>query len=279
MDKKTVLITGATGVIGANIAKHFYDSGYRLILSGRQTEKLNELKNNFGDDVLICPADVADIESVKNLFSLIEREIGSLDVVISAAGIYGEIGRLEQVDMEKWEDAFRVNVFGSMYVAKFAIPLLKKSNNASIILFAGGGEGPLPNFSSYASSKGAILRFAETLAEEVKEYGIKVNAIYPGLVNSGFVKNIIDTGPQRAGRESYEQALRQVDGEEKTVTPDRAAQLCIFLASKKAKGITGKLFAARWDQLDNIEKHKEDIMNTDIYSSRRIKPYDRGRKW
>lgn len=279
MDKKVVLITGATGTIGSSIAKNFVDDGYRLVLSGRQEEKLNELKNSFGDKVLIYPADVSNIAEVQKLFEFIKKEVGALDVVISAAGIYGEIGRLEDVDVKKWEDAFRVNVFGSMYVTKFSIPILKKSNSGSIVLFAGGGEGPLPNFSSYASSKGAILRFAETLAEELKEYGIKVNAIYPGLVNSGLVKNIIDVGPDKAGKVAYENALNQVAGENETITPNSAGELCLFLSSEKAKGITGKLFSARWDQIDNIEKHKEDIMNSDIYSSRRIKPKDRGYEW
>lgn len=278
-DKKTVLITGATGVIGSCIAEHFFDAGYRLILSGRSEDKLKELKEKFGDSVLVYSVDVSKSEEVKKMLDFIDSEVGRLDVVVSAAGIYGYIGKVEQCDVEKWEDAFRVNTFGSMYTAKYSVPLLKKSKSASIIFFAGGGEGPLPNFSSYASSKGAVLRLSESLSAELKEYGIKVNTIYPGLVNSGFTKNIISVGKEFAGEEMYQLALDQVRGKAESVSPDNAGKLCLFLSSEASDGITGKLFAARWDDLEKVVEHKDDIMSTDIYSPRRIKPKDRGYEW
>lgn len=278
-DKKIVLITGATGVIGSSLAEHFVRAGYFLVLTGRSQEKLSELKKKLGSNVFTYSADISLYDGSLALAELIGKEFGKLDVIILTAGIYGEIGTVEQIDPERWQDAFSVNVYGAVYTAKAMIPLLKKSGSASIIFFAGGGEGPLPNFSSYASSKWAILRLAETLAYELNDFKIRVNTIYPGLINSGFVQNIIAAGPERAGKEAYERAHKQLQGEAETVTPDKAGELCLFLASEEAEGITGKLFAARWDDVEKIKKYKKEIINSDIYTTRRIKPKDRGYDW
>ena len=140
LNKKVALITGATGVIGSCLAEHFFRAGYKLVLTGRSKDKLNDLKKKLKEDVLIYPADISNYKEIKKILEFVEKEAGRLDTIIPAAGIYGEIGTLEQCDPEKWEDAFRVNVFGAMGVIKYALPLLKKSSSAGIILFAGGGE-------------------------------------------------------------------------------------------------------------------------------------------
>jgi len=278
-NKKTVLITGATGVIGSYLAEHFSRAGYQLILTGRSEEKLDALSKKINGDVLVYSADITEPKDVKKFLDFVRQKVECLDVLIPAAGVYGEIGTLEQCDLKKWEEAFRVNVFGSMCMVKYALPLLKKSKSASIIFFAGGGEGALPNFSAYASSKGAVIRLAETLAEELKDDNIRVNTIYPGAINSGFVANIISAGKERSGEKMYQKAMNQINGKEETVTPDKAGELCLFLASEKAAGITGKIFAARYDDLEKIQKYKNDIMNSDIYTSRRIKPNHLGYDW
>jgi len=279
LNKKVALITGATGVIGSCLAEHFFRAGYKLVLTGRSKDKLNDLKKKLKEDVLIYPADISNYKEIKKILEFVEKEAGRLDTIIPAAGIYGEIGTLEQCDPEKWEDAFRVNVFGAMGVIKYALPLLKKSSSAGIILFAGGGEGSLPNFSAYTSSKGAVIRLGESLAQELKGDNIKVNIIYPGVINSGFVRNIISVGPERAGEKAYNDAWNQINGKIETSTPDKVGELCIFLASENSNGLTGKIFAARYDDLNKIEMHKDDIMNTDIYSIRRIKPKHLGYDW
>lgn len=277
--KKTVLITGATGVIGSCLTEYFAKADYQLILTGRSKEKLDNLSKKIKGDVLVYAADMAEYGDIKKLFNFVAEKVGRLDVVIPAAGIYGEIGTIEQCDAEKWEEAFRVNVFGVMRLVKESLPLLKKSDAAAIIFFAGGGEGALSNFSAYAGSKGAVIRLAETLAQELTGYNIRVNTIYPGAINSGFVQNILEAGKECAGEKMYQKALDQISGKEETVTPDKAGEFCLFLASDKAAGITGKVFAARYDDLEKIQKHKKEIMSSDIYTSRRLKPEFLGYDW
>lgn len=167
-----------------------------------------------------------------------------------------------------------------MLAVKYALPLLKKSAHGKIITFAGGGDGPLPNFTSYASSKGAILRFTESLAAELASFHIDVNAISPGLVTSGLTEDLLKAGPQKADPKMYEEAQRQAAGtHDGAVSPERAAALAVFLAGDESNGLTGKNLSAVWDHWEDIPAHLKDIQSSDVYNWRRIKPKDRGYAW
>lgn len=280
---KIALITGGGGVIGRTIAKQFCLSGATVILIGRTGRHLARVKNEIEEQsrasISTYEADVAKHESVQRLMRIIASNHGRLDILVTAAGVYGEIGSVEQCDATAWLEAITINLFGTMATIKYALPLLKKSSRAKILTFAGGGEGPLPNFSSYASSKGAVLRFTETVAAELKPYTIDVNAISPGLVNSGFVEDLIAAGPERAGKEKYEEAQKQVAGMGGSVPPDKAAALAVFLASSASDGLSGKNISAIWDRWEDIPQHLAEINGSDIYNWRRIKPKDRGYDW
>lgn len=281
---KIALITGGNGVIGSTIARSYALEGCAVILVGRSEETLERTRKEImleapGADVIYYRADVSKIEDVQRVLATVAKESKRLDILVTAAGVYGEIGTLEQCEPEQWLEAVRVNLFGTMLFTKYALPLLKKSTSAKIITFAGGGDGPLPHFSSYVSSKGAILRFTETVADELANERITVNAISPGLVNSGFVEDLLKAGEERVGRERYQAAKRQLTGEGGVVSPEKAAALAVWLASEKSNGLTGKNISAVWDNYKDISNHLAEIMKSDIYNWRRIKPKDRGYDW
>ncbi|KKS96855.1 MAG: dehydrogenase [Candidatus Giovannonibacteria bacterium GW2011_GWB1_43_13] len=264
MKNKKALITGGNGVIGRTIAEFFEREGCDVITASRSGS---------------YPVDVANPESVKSLMNLVEKKFGGLDILVTAAGTYGEIGSLEKCDEDKWFDAVKTNLWGTFLSIKHALPLLKKNSGGKIIAFAGGGDGPLPNFTSYASSKGGVLRLVESLAQEFLPYSIDINAISPGLVNSDFQQELIKAGPERAGGEKYKVALKEASGEAETVSPERAAGLAVFLASEKSNGITGKNISAVWDKWEEFPNHLEHIKKSDIYNLRRVRPKERGYDW
>ena len=281
--QKTALITGAGGVIGKTIARALAQDGFSVILSGRS---LSPLTKTAREILALCGkartirADVSKKGDVQKLMDYVKQEIGSLDVLVTAAGVYGEIGTVERCDPEAWLEAIKINLFGTMLSVKYALPLLKKTGrHGKIIAFAGGGDGALPNFTSYASSKGAVLRFVESVSAELAPYHIDINAISPGLVNSGFVEDLIAAGPERAGKEKYEAALREVSGKAEVASPELAGKLAVFLASAKSDGITGKNISARWDRWSDLSKHRAILQTSDVYNWRRIKPRDRGYDW
>ena len=154
---------------------------------------------------------------------------------------------------------------------------MKKNKSGVIINFSGGGEGAFSRFSAYAASKGGVVRFTETLAEEVKDFGVRVNAIAPGAVNTKLLEEVLEAGPEKVGQEFYERSKKQK--EDGGVSPEKAAELCLFLASDKSRGLTGRILSAVWDDFENLPEHISEIMNSDIYTFRRIKPIDRGYGW
>lgn len=280
LQNRRAIITGGTGVIGKTIARFFIREGCRVLLSGRSIEKLNAIKKELNSPLIeIYPADVSEIKDIQKLMQEAGRIFSAVDILVTAAGVYGEIGSLEQCNAERWFEAVTINLLGTVYAIKYALPLLKEGTNAKIITFAGGGDGPLENFSAYASSKGAVLRFTETMATELQDYRISINSISPGLVSSGFTKELIKAGPERSGRQKYEEALQQVAGSGVIISPEKAAALAVFLASEESNGLTGKNISAVWDNWQDIPKHIKEIQTSDIYNWRRIKPKDRGYDW
>ncbi len=269
---KTALITGATGAIGSAIAYSFAREGCTLILSGRSKEKLDALTKEIPGTAAVA-ADVSFESDVDALF----RDVSALDVLVCAAGTYGEIGPLSESKGADWMRAVSTNLFGTVLCIQRALPLLRKAAHGKIITFAGGGEGALPNFSSYAASKAGVLRLTETLAKEEAFKNIDINAISPGAVKSGLTQALIAAGEEKAGTEIYQKNVQQM--EEGGESPEKAAALAVFLASEASNGLSGKNISAVWDSWRDIPKHLKEIMESDVYASRRIKPKDRGYEW
>jgi NAD(P)-dependent dehydrogenase (short-subunit alcohol dehydrogenase family) len=135
----------------------------------------------------------------------------------------------------------------------------------------------LPRFSAYAASKVAIVRLTETLAEELRETHVDVNAIAPGALNTRLLEEVLQAGPDKVGREFYERSLKQRD--QGGVTLEKGAALAVFLASAKSDGISGRLVSAVWDKWDGLAEKRQQLAGSDIYTLRRIAPQDRGMKW
>ena len=158
------------------------------------------------------------------------------------------------------------------------LPHFKKRGFGKIINLSGGGATvPLPNFSSYAVSKAGVVRFTETLAEEVKEFGIDVNAVAPGPLNTRLLDEVLAAGPKKVGARFYAKAKKQKSAGGASL--EKGADLCVFLASHESDGITGKLISALWDPWETLNLHKEELRSTDVYTLRRIMPKDRGFTW
>jgi 3-oxoacyl-[acyl-carrier protein] reductase len=155
---------------------------------------------------------------------------------------------------------------------------MRKANYGKIINLSGGGAtNPLPRISAYAASKAAVVRMNETLAEELKDAHVDVNAIAPGALNTRLLDEVLDAGPEKVGKEFYERSLKQRD---KGGAPlEKGGELAVFLASKESDGITGRLISAIWDRWEEFPKWREQMAKNDVYTLRRIVAKDRGLDW
>ncbi len=267
---KTVLITGGSGGIGLAIAQMLASEGMHVILVARTKKALFSAQKSIPTGAEIHVADVTKKGDVTKLIKNIKR----LDMLVNAAGVIEPIAPIATVDPEKWRKLLDINVFGTFLMTQTCIPLLQKSRG-SIINFVGGGEGAFPNFSAYAASKGAIARFTETAAAELKDKGISVFAIAPGAVNSKMTQDMIRAG-SKAGAQLYK-AKKQL--QDSSATPEKAAKLVLWLALNSARHVSGRIISAQWDPYERFQELEEEIASSDVFTTRRIRPEDRGFSW
>src|SRR5262249_1815502 len=140
------------------------------------------------------------------------------------------LGPVEENDWADWVRAVSINLFGTVLMCRATLPALREQGYGKIVNLSGGGAtAPLPRLSAYAASKAAVVRFTETLAEEVRESRIDVNAIAPGALNTRLLDQVLQAGPGRVGQGFYDRAVKQQA--EGGVPLARGAELAVFLAS------------------------------------------------
>jgi NAD(P)-dependent dehydrogenase (short-subunit alcohol dehydrogenase family) len=278
------LITGASHGLGLAIARTYVDEGANVFICARDAESLEqaraELIARAGDDAERVGARVADVSQPKEVAALVSAAtdlFSDLSILVNNAGIYGPKGPIEETDWDAWVRAVEINLMGSVLAARAVIPQMKRVGYGKIIQISGGGAtSPMPGLSAYAASKAAVLRFAETLALELKDARVDVNSIAPGALNTRLLDEILDAGPQQVGESFYQRSLAQQRSG--GTPPERGAELAAWLASAASDGITGKLISAIWDPWAQLPNHREDL-DSDVYTLRRIVPADRGFSW
>lgn len=281
---KTVIITGANQGFGFETAKAFAVEGANLVLCARDLSKLESAVKELlvlkhpASNIIYRQADISKKESIDGVITYAMEQFGSIDVLVANAGVYGPKGAIEEVDWSEWCNAIDINLNGTILSCIAVLPYMKKQRSGKIIILSGGGATkPMPNLSAYAVSKAGIVRFAETLAMEVQEFNIEVNSIAPGALNTRLLDEILEAGPEKVGKNFFEQSLKQKESGGSSMS--KGAALCVFLAGDQGNGITGKLISAIWDPWARFASLKDELKDSDIYTLRRIVPEERGKNW
>ncbi len=281
---RTALITGATQGLGLEIARAYLDAGAEgICICGRDVAALESALDELGEratpdqKVVGEVADVSCVEDVDRLLEIALSGLGKIVILVSNAGVYGPKGALHETDWVEWRRAVEINLFGSVLLARELVSHFIERGYGKILQLSGGGAtAPLPRLSAYAASKAGVVRFAETLAEELREHRVDVNAIAPGPLNTRMLDELLCAGPELVGDAVYQHALEQ---QRSGGTPlGQGAKLAVFLGSPASDGITGKLLSAVWDPWSELPDRLA-ILNSDIYTLRRIVPRDRGMDW
>lgn len=285
LHNKKAIITGGSIGLGLEIAKAFVSEGASVLICARDSvalqialDNLKAIAGSNRENIHASVCDVSDETQVDQLFDRAIEGMGGLDILVNNAGVYGPKGPVDQLDRREWRKAIEVNLFGTLYTSQKAIAFFKRQKAGKIVNLSGGGAtAPLPYISAYSASKAAVVRLTETLSEEVRQFGIDINAVAPGALNTRLMDEVLEAGPEKVGQSFYQSTIRQQESGGTSL--EKAAQLCLFLASAKSNGISGKLISAVWDSWDEFNDHREDIETTDIYTLRRIVPKDRGMDW
>ncbi len=279
---KKIIITGASQGFGFELAKYFSNNGADILITARNEEALtrayDEINKISKGKVFFKVCDISSKIQNEETFKFAIKVFNRIDVLVANAGIYGPKGEIEKIDWESWSKAIDINLKGTVLSCISVLSHMKKNKYGKIIIMSGGGATkPMPLISSYAASKAGVVRFAETLSQELKKYNIDVNTVAPGAMNTRLLNEILEAGPKYVGEEFYKNALNQ----QKSGGTDmiHAISLIQYLSSSRSDGITGKLISAIWDPWKKFNLYKDKLNNSDIYTLRRIIPEERNEKW
>jgi 3-oxoacyl-[acyl-carrier protein] reductase len=279
---KNAIITGASRGLGVHVARAMWQEGASLLLVARSADALGQVHSDLmvsaqdGQRVDVVVADLQTPEAVPTIMRAARRVWDRVDVLVNNAGILGPIGKVWENDWEEWQAAIQVNLLAPVALCRACVLWMRECRQGKIINLSGGGAtGPRPHFSAYATAKAGLVRFSETLAHEVRDLNVQVNCVAPGAMNTDMLQAVLQAGPKKTGTTAHRQAVKQI--ETGGVSPQRAAALCVFLASSASNGLTGKLLSAVWDPWESLLEHMDDMQGSDVYTLRRIVPRDRGR--
>lgn len=237
--KKVAVITGATGGIGFAVAKRLGKDGYTVVLNGIEdaagAEKVAELAA-AGITAEYYGFDMTNDEDVTANFNKIGEKYGKIDVLVNNTGGIGIRARFEEMTTQEYKFVMALNLDSVFYASRAAIPFLKKGENASIINYTSNAawNGAGPGAGIYATSKGGVQSITRALAKDLAEYGIRVNAVSPGTIDTPFHAQIKATKPEVFASWKSSVLLGRL-GE-----PEEVAGVISFLVSNEASFITAE---------------------------------------
>ena len=228
---KTALVTGATGGIGAEIARTLHAQGAHVVLSGTREAVLSELAGQLGERVSVEAANLSDAESVDGLVGRAEKATGQLDILVANAGITRD-GLLMRMKDDDWDQVLKVNLESYFRLSRAAMRGMMKRRFGRIIgITSVVGVMGNPGQTNYAASKAGMIGFSKSLAQEVASRGITVNCVAPGFIESPMTDALNEQ--QKAQIMGTIPAGRLGQGSE-------VAAACAYLASDEAAYMTGQ---------------------------------------
>ena len=269
LDDRVCLIAGASGVIGQTVAREFLQQGARLALTYQSNlpAEFATWKKREPDRVLTLRFDIRNRLQMKLAFAEAIRQFGRLHALVNCTGVLGPVGPTAEVSEDDWATAVEINLLGSFYLTRAVLPLMLEQGGGKIIHFSGGGAAyARPFYTAYSASKAALVRFVESLAEELRGSKIEVNAIAPGPVESRMweqMRQVVKPDPR---------TLEELKHMEETggIPPERAAALAVFLASDRSNGLTGRLISAVHDDWAGLGSRIEEVMHSEAGTLRRV---------
>jgi 3-oxoacyl-[acyl-carrier protein] reductase len=242
------LVTGGGRGIGERIARELADAGMRVAVSARSRDQVERVAKQIGG--LAVVADVSREEDVERMVVEVERELGPIDLLVANAGMSGPRGHTWEVAPADWWRTHEVNVKGVFLCCRAVIPgMIERGSGRIVITASGAAYLPGTSGTSYSSSKAAVNRFGETLANELADHGIPVFPFSPGLVRSDMTEGFFpDDAPW--------------------TPPELAPRLVRELASGRADKLSGRYLHAEHDDIEDLIRRADEIVDQDLNAIR-----------
>jgi len=262
----TALITGAGRGIGKRLAIGFAHAGITVGLLGRNQGELDVTKleiEHAGGTAHCLRADVRDYEQLAAAVDRFMALRGEIDILVANAAVLGPVGPFLGHRPKDWKEVFDTNVVGVMNACRAVLPQMIQRRHGKILAIVDScASQSRPNFAPYSASKAAVVRFAESLAEEVRDQNIQINCISPGDAYTSMTDEILEADELAGSREVEEAEKVRITG---GIAPDKQTQLALFLASDRSNHLTGKLIHIT----DDWKRLESDNTRPDAYTLRR----------
>lgn len=249
-----VLITAGAGGIGLAIAKAFVATGAKVHISDINAQAVQQIISE-NPAITGTIGDVSNPQDLDTLFSDVQQQLGGLDVLINNAGIAGATAAVADYPLDTWNAVVNVNLTGTFMVTQRAIPLLKQSEAASIIVMSSlAGRFGYPNRVAYSTTKWGLIGFAKTLSMELGPLGITANSIHPGAVDGPRLETVLEGRAQASGRSVQEEAESALANQsvKQFINPADIAALVVFLSGPHARTISGQVFPIDGDSKSTV---------------------------
>ena len=228
---KAALITGASGGLGAAIARALHQAGARVALSGTRVEPLKALAEELGDGADVLPCSLQDAEATAALPGQVEAALGSLDILVNNAGLTRDQLAMRMKD-EDWQQVLDVNLTAAFRLSRASLRGMMKRRWGRIIgITSIVGVTGNPGQTNYAASKAGMIGYSKSLAAEVASRGITVNCVAPGFIETAMTDVLSDAQKEKLLSSIPAQRLGR---------PEDIAAACLYLASEKAAYVTGQ---------------------------------------
>jgi len=231
LEKKNIIVTGASGGIGNAIIKKLSESGANILASGTRIEKLEELKNNF-ESIKILKFDISQNEKIEEFIENATIELGgSLDGLVNNAGITQDNLAI-RMSLEEWQKVININLTSTFLMSKFAIKKMLKNKSGKIINITSvvGHTGNLGQ-ANYTASKAGIVAMSKSLAAEYAKKNININCISPGFIKTAMTDKIDD---------KFKEVIISKIPSARLGEPDHIANAVLFLSSDQSNYINGE---------------------------------------
>jgi len=252
-------VTGASKGIGLKIAHILAEKGYNIVICSRNSAELKVAQTSIESFGVKCLALRLDISNYLQCKSFVEKAIKrfrKIDLLVNNAGIQGPIGNFWQNDLKKWKETIDINLMGTIYISHLVLPYMLKQKSGTIINLAGGGAAySRPFYSAYSCSKTALVRFTETLNQELKGKNVLVFSVAPGAIWTNMTKTALKSGAKILDKRSINELelLRKATD----LAFYKLEKLFMYLIDKKPKALSGKLIHV--NEIEDIKKMKNKI--------------------
>ena len=239
-DEKIALVTGGAGSIGAAIGTRLLQDGMKVILNDVDEEKLRRITDAHGDGMIPLAFDISDPAQVEKTVARIHDEIGPIDVLVNNAGILSN-NKIETTPADEWRRVLEVNLGGAFHLSKAVVGAMKQKRWGRIVNICSlaAKSGGITAGTAYTASKGGLVLYTKAMAKSLGKYGIRVNVICPGLIDTGLTDAFLGFPANDEERAKRTATVVNSTPMRRVGTPEDIASAALYLASDESSYVNG----------------------------------------